>query len=280
MATPIGYTLGALLCGSLPDLTSAAIRSIITSDTSTSNNNFLSDINPTADNFVSSIFNTQFVRDTTSTFSSSSGVYLSASSTLFSNITSTYFTGNAFYIYNYIDTGSASTSNLISYSYSSSTIQGPTYFRVNNNKIAFFTDTADNTRFTYRYFNELLMRGLIGNLNNGTVGVALLSNTYPRNINHTSYTDISAYVIAEGTTRTYVNADSSSAYLRPLSTFTPLSATVTGAGGSIVLFLSADSPPANRALICALSGSQINYNTTQDQLVYFRPYLNILMYIN
>jgi hypothetical protein len=281
MATPIGYTLGALLCGSLPDLTTAAIRSIVTSDTSAYDNTFLSNITPSSNNFTSSIYNTQLVRDADSTFSSSSGVYLSASSTQFNNITSAFYDGsNTFYIYNYIDTGVASTSNIISYQpVYSTTIQGLTYYKINNNKILFFTDTADNTRFTYRYFNELLIKDSAGSLQNSTIGVALLSTSYNRDINHTSYTDISAHIIAEGTTTTYVTNDSNYAYLRPLNSFTPLLATQTGTGGSVVFYLNPSSSPSSRTLVCALSGPQVNYNTTSAELVYFRAYQNIIMVI-
>ena len=281
MATPIGYTLGALLCGSIPDLSTAAIRSIITPDSDGYNNYFLSRITSSSNNFTSSIYNTQLIRDTGSTFSSSSGVYLSASSTLFDNITSTYYDGsNTFYIYNYVDTGDPSTSNVISYQpVYSTTVQGPTTYRINNDKIAFFTDTADNTRFTYRYFNEVLMEDLVGSLQYGTVGVALLSTSYTRNINHTLYTDISAHIIAEGSTTTYVTNDAYTASLKTLSSFTPLLATTTGSGGSVVFYTSPSAPAASRVLISALSGTQINYSTTAAQLVYFRAYQNTIMYI-
>lgn len=281
MATPIGYTLGALLCGTLPDLTSSVIRSIITSDTSTLNNvKFLSDITLSSSNFTGSIYNTQFVRDTGSTFASSSGVYLSASSTTFDNITSAYYSGNLFYIYNYIDTGDPTTSNMISYDSSTSSIQGPTDYKINNDKILFFTDTADNTKYTYRYFNELLMKGLTGNLNNNTIGIALLSNSYTLDINHTSYSDISAYIIAEGTAPVYVTNGTTSASLKTLSAFTPLLAYTTGQGDSLVFYISAAEPPSNRRLMCALSGTQIRYNTIQDDLVYFRAYQSTIMHIS
>jgi hypothetical protein len=280
MATPIGYTLGALLCGSLPDLTTAVVRSIVTSDNNYYGRNFLSEITPSSNNFTSSIYNTQFVRDTDSTFSSSSGVYLSASSTQFSNITSTFYDGsNYYYIYNYIDTGVASTSNMISYQQTNTTIQGPTNYKINNNKILFFTDTADNTRFTYRYFNELLIKDSAGSLQNATIGVALLSTSYTRDINHTSYTDISAHIIAQGTTSTYVTNGPYYADLKPLSSFTPLLATQTGTGGSVVFYLNPSSTPSSRTLVCALSGPQVNYNTTSAELVYFKAYQNIIMRI-
>lgn len=279
MANPISYTLGALLCGNLPNLTTAVIRSVVTG-TDPYDNFFLSDVS-SSNSFTSSVYNTQFVRDADSTFSSSSGVYLSASSTQFSNIISSFYDGsNLFYIYNYVDTGVPSTSNLLSYqSFNGTSIQGTTYYKINNDKILFFTDTADNTKFTYRYFNELLMKNQIGSLHYVTIGVALLSTSYPLDINHTSYTDISAYIVAEGTTSTYVTNDSSRAYLRPLSSFTPLLATQTGTGGSVVFYLNPSSPPSTRGLICGLSGEQIKYNTTSSELVYFRAYQKTIMYI-
>lgn len=279
MATPIGYTLGALLCGNLPDLTSSAIKSIITSDTTTQNVRFLSDITFSLNNFTGTTYNTQFVRDTGSTFTSSSGVYLSASSTFFNNITSEYYSGNLFYIYNYIDTGNPATSHMISYDSSSSPIQGSTYYKLNNDKIIFFTDSGNNTNYTYRYFNELLIKGLAEDLNNKTIGVALLSN-YTLDINHTLYKDVSAHIIAEGTTKVYVTNGASSASVKTLSAFTPLLASKTGEGNSLVFYISAAEPPSRRVLMCGLSGAQINYNTTLGSLLYFKAHQNTIMLIS
>jgi hypothetical protein len=281
MATPIGYTLASLLCGNLPDLTTAAIRSIVTADDGEDQNKFLADIAASADNYTSNIYSTQFIRDTGPTFTSLSGVYLSAASTSFNAITSTIYDGSTtYYIYNYVDTGDVNTSNIISYQSSTTPIQGLTFYKINNDKLIFFSDTGIRSSYTYRYFNELLLEGNIGNLNDNVVGVALLSTSHVLNINNTSYTDISGHVVATTVIPTYVDYTSYTASLKTQTSFhdfTPLSA---GSVGSVVFYLSPSDVPQNRTLICAISGSQVNYTTTIGQDVYLRLFENTILNIS
>lgn len=281
MANFIGSTISTLLCGGIiPNLASATIRSLITSD-SQDQNSVLSQVTFDSDTYVSAPYNTQLVRDTGSTFSTSLGVYLSASSTSFANITSSIYDGsNPVHITNYIDTGNPSTSYLISYESTYTPIQGFTTYTIDDNKLLFFKDTGSNSNFTYRYFNELLITNAVGSLS--TIGIALLSNTFPRNINNTNYTEISSFIIAETTVKPYIGYSSYSTSNLKQNGFVSLTALSAGSVGSVIFYTNPTSAPSSRTLIGIVSGSSAGatYTTTQGSVVYFRSYQNTILSIS
>ena len=280
MANINGSTISTLLCGGIiSNLTSATIRSLITSD-SPAGKSVLSQVTFDSDTYISTPYSTQLVRDTGSTFTSSSGTYLSASSTSFANITSSSYSGSTYYITNYIDTGNPSTSYLISYENKSTTIQGFTTYTIDDNKLLFFKDTNNTSRFTYRYFNELLITSAVGSLS--TIGIALLSNTFPRNINNTNYTEISSFIIAENTIQPYILSSSNSCDLKTNGSFIPLTANSTGSVGSVIFYTNPTSVPSSRTLMCIISGSSVGatYNTTAGSVVYFKPYQSTILDIS
>ena len=280
MANFIGSTISTLLCGGIiSNLASATIRSLITSD-SQDDNSVLSQVTFNSDSYISAPYTTQLVRDTGSTFISSSGTYLSASSTSFANITSNIYEGSSnYYITNYIDTGNPSTSYLISYESEITPIQGFTTYTIDDNKLLFFRDTGYSSSFTYRYFNELLITNAVGSLS--TIGIALLSNTFPRNINNTNYTEISSFIIAETTVKPYIESSTSYSNLKQ-SGFVSLTALSAGSVGSAIFYTNPTSAPSSRTLIGIVSGSSVGatYTTTQGSVVYFKPYQSTILRIS
>ena len=280
MATIYGSTISTLLCGKIiSDLTSATIRSLITSD-STADKSVLSDVTLDGDSYISAPYITQLVRDTGSTFTSSSGVYLSASSTSFANITSNIYDGSSsYYITNYIDTGVPSTSYLISYESKNTPIQGFTTYTIDDNKLLFFKDTDIDSRFTYRYFNELLITNAVGSLS--TIGIALLSVTFPLNINNTNYTEISSFIIALTTVSPYIDTYYGASNLKQ-NGFISLAALSAGSVGSAIFYTNPTSAPSSRTLIGIVSGSSVGatYTTTQGGVVYFKPYQSTILSIS
>jgi hypothetical protein len=196
-------TVNEILSGNIA-LASSTIRSLISLESNTPVKNYLTDFE-TID-YISEPFNTS-LSASSGGYDISKSVYLSAGSSLFNNITSDY-TGQTVYLYNFIDTGSPGNSRILSYQvFYNPTIMGITYFKINDNNIFKLVDGSYSYRSLYRDFRVKLIAGSLSNLQNLNIACALLSTTYVPNIEHTSYSNISSYIVSQASVPNVYIAD-------------------------------------------------------------------------
>lgn len=193
----IQTTVNAMLSGTV-DLAAATIKSLLTLEDNSPEKAFLSDFPANSINHISEPFTVQLSADG-GAYSSSKGVYLSANSCLFANITADY-TNQTVYLYNFLDSGDPTTSRVLAWqSFYSPSIIGATTFKINDNKIFNLTDGSVSYRTLYRDFRVNLLNNDAGDLRNLPVACALLSSSYTPNITHSFYGDISAHIVSTTT---------------------------------------------------------------------------------
>jgi hypothetical protein len=192
-------TINEMLSGNIT-LASSTIRSLITREGNVPEKNYVVDFPANTVDHISLPFTTNAGYDTGS-HDSTKGVYLSANSCLFTNITADYTNSNAF-VYNYIDTGDVSTSRILSFqSFFNPSIIGTTTFRINDDKLINLLDGEFSHRALYRDFRINLLGGTFGNIATRPVACGLLSSSYIPDIEESLYQNISAHVV----TSTIVN---------------------------------------------------------------------------
>lgn len=227
-------TVNEILSGNIA-LASATIRSLISLEGNTPAKNYLTDFGSIA--YISEPFNTS-LSASSGGYGISKSVYLSAGSSLFNNITSDY-TGQTIYLYNFVDTGSLSSSRVLSYQvFYNPTIMGITYFKINDDNIFKLVDGSYSYRSLYRDFRINLISGTLGNLQNLNIGCALLSTSYVPDIEHSSFSNISSHVVSQATVPNVYIADGG---LKSTQNYIMLPSS-TGFISSVVFYVSSTTP--------------------------------------
>lgn len=241
MATVNANTLSTLLSGGFT-LSGVTIKTALTR---TPNNqfNYLSDLG--TPDYVSTAFSLSVGRDT-GAYSSTLGAYLSTNYTFFSNISTDYTSGDDLYAYHFIDTGSAATSNIISYqNLNNPIIYGPTTFTLDTGKVISITDGSSESRTLYRDFRLKLLNNHIGALTNRVIMASLVTSSYTFDIKDTIYPSVSTYALGTAVlSGIYINENK----LQTSYSFTPIPITTSGTATSIVFYLS-NTSGANMTLV-------------------------------
>lgn len=185
-------TLSKMLSG-LVTLDGSSVKMFITRESlgSLESKNTLADFT-TPDFFSNSV--------TVTAINSNTGmVYLSAYEVYFTNITIDYSAEYNVYFVTYIDSGTPSTSPVLTVDTKNlPNISGPTFYNYNSRGILYLSD-VDLSRCLFRNFSEQLMKGTLGDLGASNIKLALMDSTYNAVFDiatHKHYSDISSHVVA------------------------------------------------------------------------------------
>lgn len=241
MATVNANTLSTILSGGIA-LSGATIRTALTR-TPDNTFNFLSDIG--TPDYTSTSYSLSVGCDTAA-YSSTLGAYLSTNFSFFSNISTDYTSGDSLYAYHYADTGSSSTSNIISFQdLGNPAIYGPTTFVLDTNKMLNLTDGSSDSRTLYRDFRLKMLNNQIGAVSNRIIMAALVNASYTFDIMHSTYPSVSTYALGTASmSGVYIQSNS----VKTTYPFTPIPITTPGTATSIVFYISAASG-ANMTLV-------------------------------